>query len=107
MQMECANHLKVLQSKVLVLNVQVKKLYKQHQVSVKKLNKIESLLKCRKDYCEVRLEIPANDFFVKKGSDTFDKAIVDAANTLQKNIRKAKEKQEKEIMEDCHSMQSI
>jgi hypothetical protein len=42
-----ANHLKVLQSKVVVLNVQVKMLYKQRQVSVKKLNIIEPLMKCR------------------------------------------------------------
>lgn len=57
MQMEYANHQKVLQSKVVVLNVQVKKLYKQHQVSVKKLNKIESLLKCRKDSLSTKVEV--------------------------------------------------
>ena len=43
MQTEYANHLKVLQSKAVVLNVQVKMVYKHHQVSVKELNKIESL----------------------------------------------------------------
>ena len=48
MQTEYANHLKVLQSKVVVLNVQVKMLYKQHQVSVKKLNANEPLMTCRK-----------------------------------------------------------
>ena len=46
-----------------------------------------------KYYCEIRLEVPGNDLFVKKSSDTFEKAIVDAVNTIQKNIRKAKEKQ--------------
>jgi hypothetical protein len=46
-QTEYANHLKVLQSKVVVLNVQVKMLYKQYQVRVKKLNIIEPLKKCR------------------------------------------------------------
>jgi putative sigma-54 modulation protein len=46
-----------------------------------------------KYYCEIRLEIPGNDLFVKKSSDTFEKAIVDAADTIQKNIRKTKEKQ--------------
>jgi hypothetical protein len=49
-QTKYANHLKVLQSKVVVLNVQVKMLYKQHQVRVKKLNIIEPLIKCRKGY---------------------------------------------------------
>ena len=43
--------------------------------------------------CEIRLEVPGNDLFVKKSSDTFEKAIVDAVNTIQKNIRKTKEKQ--------------
>jgi hypothetical protein len=47
-QTEYANHLKVLQSKIVVLNVQVKMLCKQYQVSVKKLNIIEPLMKCRK-----------------------------------------------------------
>ena len=47
MQTEYANHLKVLQSKVVVLSVQVKRLYKQHQVGVQKLNIIEPLRKCR------------------------------------------------------------
>jgi hypothetical protein len=47
-QTEYANHLKVLQSKVVVLNVQVKMLCKQYQVRVKKLNIIEPLMKCRK-----------------------------------------------------------
>jgi hypothetical protein len=36
----------VLQSKIVVLNVQVKMLYKQHQVRVKKLNINEPLMKC-------------------------------------------------------------
>jgi putative sigma-54 modulation protein len=47
----------------------------------------------RKYFCEIRLEVPGNDLFVKKSSDTFEKAIVDAADTIQKSIRKAKEKQ--------------
>jgi len=46
-----------------------------------------------KYYCEIRLEIPGNDLFVKKSSDTFEKAIVDAADTIQNNLRKAKDKQ--------------
>jgi putative sigma-54 modulation protein len=46
-----------------------------------------------KYYCEIRLEVPGNDLFVKKSSDTFEKAIVDAADTIQNNMRKAKKKQ--------------
>lgn len=46
-----------------------------------------------KCYCEIRLEVPGNDLFVKKNADTFDKAIVDTVHTLQTNIRKTREKQ--------------
>src|ERR1044071_6108703 len=46
-----------------------------------------------RSYCEIRLEVPGNDLFVKKNSDSFEKAIVDTVNTLQKNLHKVKEKQ--------------
>jgi len=44
-------------------------------------------------YCEMRLEVPGNDLFVKKNSDSFEKAIVDTIHALQKNIHKSKERQ--------------
>ena len=44
-------------------------------------------------YCEIRLEVPGNDLFVKRNSDSFEKAIVDTINTLHNNIHRAKEKQ--------------
>jgi len=44
-------------------------------------------------YCEIRLEVPGNDLFVKRNSDSFEKAIVDTVHTLQRNIHKTKEKQ--------------
>jgi putative sigma-54 modulation protein len=44
-------------------------------------------------YCEIRLEIPGNDLFVKRNSDSFEKAIADTVHTLQNNIHKTKEKQ--------------
>lgn len=43
--------------------------------------------------CEIRLEVPGNDHFVKKSNDTFEKAITDCVEALQKIIRRAKEKQ--------------
>lgn len=43
--------------------------------------------------CEIRLEVPGNDHFVKKGSDLFEKAITECADTLQKIIRRARDKQ--------------
>lgn len=43
--------------------------------------------------CEIRLEVPGNDHFVKKNSDVFEKAITDCTDTLQKVLRRAREKQ--------------
>ena len=42
--------------------------------------------------CEMRLEVPGNDLFIKKNADTFEKAIVSAADALQRSRRRAKEK---------------
>ena len=43
--------------------------------------------------CEIRLEVPGNDHFVKKGSDLFEKAITECTDALQKIIRRSKDKQ--------------
>lgn len=43
--------------------------------------------------CEIRLEVPGNDHFVKKGSDVFEKAITDCTDALQQIIRKTRDKQ--------------
>jgi Ribosome-associated protein Y (PSrp-1) len=43
--------------------------------------------------CEIRLEVPGNDHFVKKGSDVFEKAITECTDALQNIIRKARDKQ--------------
>ncbi len=44
-------------------------------------------------YCEIRLEVPGNDPFVKEGADDFYQAADSAINKLQGILRKAKEKQ--------------
>jgi putative sigma-54 modulation protein len=44
------------------------------------------------DYCEIRLEVPGNDHFVKESSQDFEQAIDEAVNKLQSMVRKAKEK---------------
>ncbi len=44
------------------------------------------------NYCEIRLEVPGNDHFVKKNCESFEMAIVDAVDTLQNMIKKSKEK---------------
>ena len=43
--------------------------------------------------CEIRLEVPGNDHFVKKSSDGFEQAITECTDALQKIIRRAKDKQ--------------
>jgi putative sigma-54 modulation protein len=47
----------------------------------------------KNDYCEIRLEVPGNDLFVKKSDPSFEQAIDDTVNTLQGMLRKEKEKQ--------------
>lgn len=43
--------------------------------------------------CEIRLEVPGNDHFVKKESDVFEIAITECIDALQKIMRRAKDKQ--------------
>ncbi len=45
------------------------------------------------NYCEIRLEVPGNDHFVKKSSPVFEQSVVEAVDTLQKMIHKTKDKQ--------------
>jgi putative sigma-54 modulation protein len=44
-------------------------------------------------YCEIRLEVPGNDPFVKEGAEDFYQAADSAINKLQGILRKVKEKQ--------------
>lgn len=43
-------------------------------------------------FCEIRLEVPGNDHFVKKSAGTFETATLDAVETLQEILKKTKEK---------------
>jgi putative sigma-54 modulation protein len=45
-------------------------------------------------YCEIRLEVPGNDLFIKENSTEFEQSIDAAVNKLQAMMRKAKEKQQ-------------
>ena len=44
-------------------------------------------------YCEIRLEVPGPDLFIKESSPEFEQSIDSAVNKLQGMLRKAKEKQ--------------
>ena len=48
----------------------------------------------RDTFCEIRLEVPGNDLFVKESAvDDFDQAVDTTVNKLQGILRKQKEKQ--------------
>lgn len=42
--------------------------------------------------CEIRMEVPGNDLFVKKNADSFEKAIVSATDALLRSRRRANDK---------------
>lgn len=42
--------------------------------------------------CEIRLHVPGNDHFVKKGAPDYEQAIVATVDALQNVLRKEKEK---------------
>jgi len=45
-------------------------------------------------FCEIRLEVPGNDLFVKESAkDDFEQAVDSTVNKLQSMLRKTKEKQ--------------
>lgn len=47
----------------------------------------------RETYCEIRLEVPGNDLFVKESArDDFEQAVDSTVNKLQSILRKEKEK---------------
>ncbi len=44
------------------------------------------------DYCEIRLEVPGNDLFVKKNSQYFETSVSECAEVLSLQIKKSKDK---------------
>ena len=46
------------------------------------------------DYCEIRLEVPGNDHFVKRNSPYFETAASECIDVLNQSIKKAKDKNE-------------
>ncbi len=44
-------------------------------------------------YCEIRLEVPGPDFFIKESAVEFEQAVDECVNKLQGQLRKQKEKQ--------------
>jgi len=44
------------------------------------------------DYCEMRLEVPGNDLFVKKHSQYFETSVSECVDVLSLQIKKSKDK---------------
>jgi len=44
------------------------------------------------NYCEIRLEIPGNDLFVKKHSTYFETSVSECVDVLKQQVNKNKEK---------------
>ncbi len=45
------------------------------------------------NYCEIRLEVPGNDHFVKKNSGSFEQAITESVDALQHMLERSKDKE--------------
>ena len=55
--------------------------------------------------CEIRLEIPGNDHFVKKATTHFETSVTSCVDVLNKMINKARSKQEDRKKADATEIQ--
>jgi ribosome-associated translation inhibitor RaiA len=53
------------------------------------------------DYCEIRLEVPGNDHFVKKHSSHFETSVSECVDVLAHKIKQAKDKHSIKADEDA------
>jgi putative sigma-54 modulation protein len=57
------------------------------------------------NYCEIRLEVPGNDHFVKKSSPHFETAISECVEILKQQLNKSKDKQTDHLQADAVKVQ--
>lgn len=57
------------------------------------------------DYCEIRLEVPGNDLFVKKHSRYFETSVSECVEILSLQIKKDKDKQKNARQADATVIQ--
>ena len=57
------------------------------------------------DYCEIRLEIPGNDAFVKKHGAHFETAVSACVDVLEENLQRLKSKQVSHRQADADAIQ--
>jgi len=58
------------------------------------------------DYCEIRLEVPGNDFFVKRSSPYFETSVNECVDILNQSVKKAKKKIESRRQADANQIQN-
>ena len=56
------------------------------------------------DYCEIRLEVPGNDLFVKKHSQYFETSVCECVEVLSLQIKKSKGKYANTRQADVNSI---
>jgi putative sigma-54 modulation protein len=59
------------------------------------------------DYCEIRLEVPGNDLFVKRNSPFFETSVSECADVLNQSVKKVKEKNESRRQADAMEIQDV
>jgi putative sigma-54 modulation protein len=57
------------------------------------------------NYCEIRLEVPGNDHFVKKSNTHFETAVSECVEVLKQQINKNKDKQTDRLQADAIKVQ--
>ncbi|MEP7166071.1 MAG: HPF/RaiA family ribosome-associated protein [Ferruginibacter sp.] len=58
------------------------------------------------NYCEIRLEVPGNDPFVKKNSVHFETAISDCVDVLKEKLNRSKSKQSDRLKGEAITIQN-
>jgi putative sigma-54 modulation protein len=58
-------------------------------------------------YCEIRLEVPGNDFFVKKNGVYFENAVNECVDVLTHKINKEKDKNSDRLQADSEMLQDV
>jgi len=46
----------------------------------------------KNQFCEIQLSVPGENHFVKKNSESYEKSIIEAVQSLQKTVRRQKTK---------------
>lgn len=57
------------------------------------------------NYCEIRLEIPGDDLFVKKHGEHFHTAVSECVDVLKTQVNKVKDKQNHRLQADAEKVQ--